>query len=401
MRVLILLEVDITRSFDYGSGFRNNAGNNLFYTALAAAFVPRGGIVMTRAEVVRRVADDADWVKRRFDVVVAAEACILCRYYADRMRELGGFYRRLGVPVYVFGVGVHAPLDAEPGFIREFGADASRFLDGVLSSGGQIALRGEFSRAACAELGFPDLFVSGCMALYLLGESAPDFSVRCPPEEFVPAFNAARADDIPDRLYAEFPKAVYFDQDVYGPLLRTPFRLPEKWARGRRLIGLYRKSLSGRPSIRLHQDLPAWLSSFDESEVSFSYGSRMHGNLLALLAHRPCYVRVPDMRVRELVEFYRMPSSVSVPFDERKDSLYHLYRSLDWSGFLMNYRQIKCRIDGFLDTIAPRDPGAKDLPFPPFPVVESVGMEFRHSTLLRLQMARLGDALFGRRRGGT
>lgn len=72
---------------------------------------------------------------------------------------------------------------------------------------------------------------------------------------------------------------------------------------------------------------------------------------MALLAGIPAFIDVIDSRTREIAEFYHIPNSFDMQFNPKKDDLFELYQSLDFSEFNENYKDKITRFQGFLDKI--------------------------------------------------
>jgi len=228
--------------------------------------------------------------------------------------------------------------------------------------------------------------------LHILFMRGADFRMepaRVERDRFVVAFNGSTPDQVEARVYHAARKALFLDQALFQNLLYRPETLTRADFRhmaSRRMVEMYADSLAGTERLVLRRDFPEWVRVLRETRVSFSYGSRMHGNVLALLSGIPCFVRVPDMRVEEMVRFYRIPNSLTTPFDEKRDDLYDLYASLDWSDFNANYAVRQAAFARLLDTIAPAE-SEETTSFPPFAFDPEVQCRFSAETLHRLRRA--------------
>ena len=90
-----------------------------------------------------------------------------------------------------------------------------------------------------------------------------------------------------------------------------------------------------------------WQDSFVREKISFSFGSRIHGNIMALLSGVPAVVVGFDSRTREMAEFYDIPCIQS--FDDIKPkNLYALYESLDYSKFNNSFEKKYDSFENFL-----------------------------------------------------
>ncbi len=89
-----------------------------------------------------------------------------------------------------------------------------------------------------------------------------------------------------------------------------------------------------------------WLE-FMRTNVSFSYGTRFHVNMAALLAGRPAMWITHDTRTQELVEYFKLPhmnlkhASVRIPHD--------IGNAIDLTPFFDNYDTVSKRFNEFLE----------------------------------------------------
>lgn len=334
-----------------------NTGNNVFARAIVSYFYGENVTVMTRKEAEAALGVNRNWCRENFDVVITYEACLFSSHYRNDMHKMAAFFRRLAVPIYVIGVGVLAQRQSAVSFVDSFSESICDFMDSVYSSGGEITVRGEFTKDVCAHVGYGNVFVSGCGSLYYNGENFEISNTKVDRRDFVPILNGYYVNDINPRIFKRYPRSIFFDQDIYYRAIKYPGLVSASEVRRlscRQLLELYSTLIGKRKNdaeerLQTWQTVPQWQSAIERSGATFSYGSRMHGNMIALLTRVPAYLRVIDARTEELADFYKIPNSLKIDFDERKDSLYDLYLSLDWNEFNSNYRCILSRFSKWLD----------------------------------------------------
>ena len=95
--------------------------------------------------------------------------------------------------------------------------------------------------------------------------------------------------------------------------------------------GIVLPKLIAEDRIRLIMDMWDWQSDLMKSGVNMSFGSRIHGNIMAVLAGVPAVVLNIDTRTKEMAEFYDIPSIEYNP-DKNLD-LYEVYQNLDYDKF--------------------------------------------------------------------
>ncbi|WP_284293769.1 polysaccharide pyruvyl transferase family protein [Luteimicrobium album] len=74
----------------------------------------------------------------------------------------------------------------------------------------------------------------------------------------------------------------------------------------------------------------AWIDSMKKQR--FAFGSRLHGNIAALLAGTPAHLLAHDTRTLELAEYHGIPHSLIDSFDEPPTAA-ELYERSDYSDF--------------------------------------------------------------------
>jgi hypothetical protein len=83
-----------------------------------------------------------------------------------------------------------------------------------------------------------------------------------------------------------------------------------------------------------------------ESGFSFSFGSRIHGNIMAILAGIPTVVCACDSRTREMAEFHEIPFVPKGVYDMER--LYELYARTDYRAFNRGFGTKYDRYEDFL-----------------------------------------------------
>lgn len=349
-RILILADYDLSAPFHYEAETVYNTGNHVFGKAICSYFSGLNAVIKTKDAVARLLRKDPDWCRRNFDVAVNYEACVFCALYNDSMRKKAALVRALGIPIYVIGAGIAARRPWLREGIFAYADAASDYLSAIYASGGAVAVRGRYSQEVCNRLGFPNVFVSGCGSIYYNGDDFQISNEKVSECAFKPAFNGYYVNDINPKWYDKY-ESVFIDQDIYYRALMFPSAVDTselKKLYGSTFIKLYStvRGIDGRLVTR--QDFASWQYYLHMHGVNFSYGSRMHGNMAALISRIPCYLKVIDARTEEMADFYHLPNSLSLPFDEKRDSLYDLYAALDWTDFNQNYQRIFSRFREWL-----------------------------------------------------
>jgi hypothetical protein len=265
---------------------------------------------------------------------------------------------RAALPVVVFGLGSQADLNG-PSEITA-APETVRLLKVISDHSRKIAVRGAFTAEACARLGVKNVEVVGCQSMFW--HRSPRFSWKL----------SDQVAEAPDKIAFNFT-----DAPSEANLIN------QAMARGHDLIGqqndaeedLAQKTGGSRPAslelgsgglgtfpvvgnagvgiafekglidprqyerwIRDHffqfREPEPWLSHM--RRYCFSYGSRLHGNMAALIAGVRALWIVHDMRLKEVCDHF------CLPWIELKDvragvKLEALYERADYSRVLQVY----------------------------------------------------------------
>ncbi|GAA2234890.1 polysaccharide pyruvyl transferase family protein [Rarobacter faecitabidus] len=259
-----------------------------------------------------RDASDAAWLDRNADHLVVPLANAFRPAFANRLEEMAQCIRKLKIPVTVLGVGAQATVSGKTSKIDPMSREVKSFVSAVLDHGPTIGVRGEFTRDYLISLGFSDsdVEVIGCPSIFHYGPDLPE--LRIPSAPFT----------------SETPLAVNISPYVHsmGPILRSNqehYRDLTYFGQDLHTLGLllggeYRGT-GKHPDLPLTHDHPmlagdqtvfcldprVWYEELAKRE--FSFGTRIHGNIAALLAGTPAVVLAHDSRTLELARYFDIP----------------------------------------------------------------------------------------------
>lgn len=347
-RILFVTYIDLLKPIDFSNGVVNgnfrNSGDTVYFSAGMSYFMDLKNVtIMHKEKVIEKIKQDPDFAKKNFDIVITMVANIFSKFHRPNMLDMADFVKSLKVPVYILGAGCQSDINYSFDFLNDIKDEASLFLDSILNSGGDITLRGDFTKEALEKLGYKNLFVSGCPSLYLLGQEAHISNNKVSKENFKPMLCGGCVEDINKKIYRTYKSSVFFDQDVYLKYLYKPDKL--KVSEILKTTPLFLE-LYQNDRIKGFLNYYPWIREIIENSYNFSYGKRIHGNIIALQNNIPAFVKAHDSRTREIAQFYNIPNSFDIPFDETKDELYDLYKELDYTKFNETYKN---RFNSFVD----------------------------------------------------
>lgn len=292
----------------------------------------------------------AEQINERFDVYVIPLANAFRASFADKLGAMTKVIEKLTIPVVVLGAGLQSPLPYASGKARVFDDTVKAFAKAVLDRSPTIGVRGEYTQDYLQQLGFRDVEVIGCPSMFLRGDQL-SVTKRVPsltPESRI-AFNLTRrvsemgplvtshTERYPNLRYIpqeiEALKLLLWHEDVYDtpPDSPMPTRLDHPLIRD--------------DKARLFLDPWPWIEymrGFD-----FSFGTRIHGNIVALLAGTPGYVLAHDTRTLELARYFQIPHREVTGLPPDTDAA-DLYAEADYGPMLAGHPE---RFRTFIDYV--------------------------------------------------
>ncbi|MBD0837643.1 MULTISPECIES: polysaccharide pyruvyl transferase family protein [unclassified Streptomyces] len=359
-----------------------NSGNLIFSDATHKILETPGTEVVSNG--IRTDVKAAGRINDQYDAFVVPLANAFRPSFEASLKRMTQLISKLKIPVVVVGVGAQTGLGYDPARLKPIEKSVRAFVSAVLDRSASIGVRGEFTEQYLKDMGFRDVEVIGCPSLFMYGK---DLAVR----KGVPALTAE------SRIAINGSHSAVQSQGLDRVIAAAHERYPHLRYIGQNLSDaqqLHWRDLS-HPNGRItamptHPDHPmyredkarvyidpiTWID--DLREFDYSFGSRIHGNIAALLAGTPATVLCSDSRTLELCRYFDIPH-------RRIDQLAkgevvdpaELYAESDYSALVDGHHERFERFTGFLDrnglrnTFTHGDGGAafekrmRSLSFPP------------------------------------
>jgi hypothetical protein len=252
------------------------------------------------------------------------------------LKSLTEVIRQLTIPVVVVGVGTQARLDSQFNHSDDLVQATREFMAAVLDRSAKVGLRGEVTRDYLAGLGFGDQHVEviGCPSVYLRDEAGivtkkvaaigQDSLINLTLSPYVAQFA-----DFANRAASQYPNLIYVAQraeDLELMLWGREFGAsPNPKMPVHREHRLYRED-----RMRFFVDSRTWLD-FNQTR-DFSFGTRIHGSVMSLVAGTPATLVAHDSRTLEIARYHEIPY---LPVNQlsRSDTVADLYERSDWTAF--------------------------------------------------------------------
>lgn len=384
-----------------------NAGNLIFSTAAYKTLAT----AETRVAVDGFVADprSAEAINERYDAYVVPLANAFRISFEANLIRMTSLIRRLRIPVVVLGVGAQANVHNDPARLRQIEGSVRDFAAAVLDRSPTIGVRGAFTAEYLAGLGFRDVDVIGCPSMFLRGEGlrvekqrstiGPDARLSINVSPYVKAIGPVVMHHV-----ERYPDLTYVAQDLAtlerllwgdtGPSVDANEPLPIHLAHP-----LFRDG-----KVRFFVDPWPWFEHLATRD--FSFGTRIHGNIAALISGTPAFVLAHDSRTLELVRYHEIPYRLMRDVRPDTDAA-ELFEAADYGPFNRGHAARFATYVGFLDRhgldhihrTAPPDPDfdtrMASTGFPPAVTVGSRSAERGIASHLHRTRRRLRQALRG------
>jgi hypothetical protein len=293
---------------------------------------------------------DADRINAEYDIYVAPFANAFRHVYEPILARWAALIERLRIPVVIPGVGAQAALDYRFESLRPIDQTVKRFVRAVLDRAPTIGVRGEFTASYLHHLGFDAVDVIGCPSMFLQGpvlrvekqaaglradsRIAINGSPYRPKMGQILAANAAR--------YANLE---YVAQDIGTLLLLVSGRAPEGLQASEGFPDGPDHPLIRDGRVRAFTHPWPWMDFLRGRD--FTFGSRIHGNLVSLAAGTPAYVLAHDSRTLELARYFEVPHRPLPDVVPDVDAA-ELYEEADYGRLNSGHAARWATFDGFL-----------------------------------------------------
>lgn len=310
----------------------DNVGNLVFSQATYRLLATRDTEVSTS----RLSKANAQRINARYDHLVIPLANAFRVSFLSALDGLSDLIEQLTIPVSVVSVGAQATVEGSYKDAADVAPSVRRFVRAVLDRSPSIGVRGEFTRDYLRDLGFGDEHVEvvGCPSLYMFG---PNLSVKRKLESLTErsriALNVSpyvkSVGSIAIDHAQRYPNLTYLAQnrDTLALLLHGAY--PDVNHRKNAALGVpvsLEHPLIREDRVRFFLDPYTWITTL--ADYDFSFGTRIHGNIVAVLAGTPGLVLAHDSRTLELAKYHHIPWRRLTP-EVRLDAA-ELYAEADW-----------------------------------------------------------------------
>lgn len=328
-------------------GIGTNSGNMLFANSVIRTLMTEDTQVDTLNTGTELSEEKVDFINSEYDCVVMPFANAFRGPFQKEMRELTRFIKRLKIPCIINGIGNSYFLKGGIKDKSPYDDTVKEFIKAVLEKSAVIGTRGEVTSAYLSRLGFKEESehrVIGCPSMFWYGNRLPEIKqTELTPESPV---SVNWKIDLPDEIHRFIKRnASYFRNMTYVPQVTDEIRLmyyglPIPVERYKKIYKEYPVRADDpwyvEDKARAFINVPSWFQYLSGKELSF--GSRIHGNIAAILAGIPCYIIVSDYRILELAQYHHLPH---INFFDLKegDDIFRLFEKVDISHIYEGHEQ--------------------------------------------------------------
>ena len=330
-----------------------NAGNLLFSDAVHKLLLTDNAEVVSNGIKTDCSARRAQQINDEYDVFVVPLANAFRLDFRASLDRLSTLIEQLTIPVVVVGVGAQVGADYDTELLRSMEASVRRFAAAVLDRSACIGVRGELTASYLEALGFAETEIIGCPSMFFYGDTLPALRhpVRITYESRIAinlspdAIGTGDIAGLARRAYERFPSLMYYAQNlVDAELLYWGDTSQESGDRQAFPLQLSHPLLR-EDKVRVPVDPATWISEL--RSYDFVYGTRIHGNIAALLAGTPSVVLVHDSRTLELSRYFELPHrmlrDVPAGIDPQE-----LADAADYASMFAGHHQRFSRLSAFL-----------------------------------------------------
>ncbi|MCI8769644.1 MAG: polysaccharide pyruvyl transferase family protein [Lachnospiraceae bacterium] len=324
----------------------NNIGNLLFQSSVTRTLLCDDTTIDTVNTVRKYSSDHIRRINENYECLVLPFANAFRVNFIYELEAVTNLVEQLKIPCIIVGVGAQAGLNKEVNS-PELDEAVTKLMKAVLKKSNKVGLRGEFTADYLTKLGFQaerDFTVIGCPSMYMYGKKLPAMEVKELTKESDVSMNSKislpqKFHDFMYRSSLELPNYNYVPQVIEeigqmfmgkrypaGFATSIPEHFPVNFAHP-----IYQ---SGKGIT--FTNMPSWLEYLRNKD--FSFGSRIHGNIAAILAGTPCFIVVSDNRIMELVEFHHIPHLLMKDLN-KSTNIFDLHEKADFSAIQIGHEK--------------------------------------------------------------
>ncbi len=324
-----------------------NTGNMIFAHSIARALMQEDTVLDVTKTKKNFSRAEVEKINAEYDCFVIPLANAFRPDFQDDLDFMTRLIKKLKIPCIVIGVGVQAKIDESVTKKFDFDDASTRFIKAVLEKSAMLGVRGEITAEYMKKLGFreeKDFTVIGCPSMYLHGDTVPlKTPVDLTPQSKV---SVNRKINIPAKLHQFiydssqlFEDAMFVPQGIDDLLLLYAGRFIDR-TKYPKMHKTYPWKMDSEICGSGHEigftNVPSWMDFL--SQRDFSFGSRIHGNITAVMSGTPAYIFAPDSRILELARYHNIQHMPAKDITE-KTNIFDVYEKADFTSVQNGHKE--------------------------------------------------------------
>ncbi|WP_327315024.1 polysaccharide pyruvyl transferase family protein [Streptomyces sp. NBC_01235] len=293
-------------------------------------------------------------INEEYDAFVVPLANAFRPNFEQSLQRLTTLIGKLRIPVVVMGVGAQTGVTYDPARLKPMEPTVRAFCSAVLEHSASIGVRGEFTEKYLNDMGFRDVEVIGCPSMFMWGDQLPvekkttelTAQSRISVNGSHTAMRGGGLHKVVDRAHERYPNLLYIGQNLTDARQLHWRDVDSAAGRITEMPTHPDHPMYREDKARVYIDPVTWID--DLRDFDYSFGSRIHGSIAALLAGTPATVLAFDSRTLELCRYFEIPHRLlsEVPADLDPADL---YEESDFSALTGNHKERFDRFTAFLD----------------------------------------------------
>lgn len=330
-----------------------NIGNLCFSDSVYKSLYGLNEIDIDRYEIGLdlRIEEEVDYINNEYDMFILP-MCVFGLHLLQKeyLSNLTKLIKKLKIPCIVVGIAAHMKLNKDTSHLKKYEKTIYDFFSSILDKSNSIGVRGEITKEYLVSIGLPknSIDVIGCPSMFYNGDKLKitkkdlnSIVITVSDINKDERNNVLKFIDYCNKNYTNkiyITQTRYLMKDIYESKfpIKENINIPPN-------NHLYNFYITDR--IKFFCDFIPWLNYLKQQ--SFTIGTRIHGNIMGLLAGIPAHVIAHDCRTLELAEYFEIPYTLSKNID--KLNIKKLYKLLDYSSTVKNHKKRLDKYKNFLE----------------------------------------------------
>lgn len=295
---------------------------------------------------------EIDEINQTQDIFIIPLADAFRNDFVNSLNAMTNLVKKLTIPCVIIGVGLRAPFEPDFSTPYDFDEAVKSFVSAVLDKSSMVGVRGEITSAYLSHLGFregTDHMAIGCPSMYTAGPTLTIREANITKDSRVCINSSVTT---PDNVHEFLDRVTKeFDDWHFVPQVLSELRLLYTGSPYiTKCNPLYPRYITdetyatGKSEFFLN--VPTWFEYMSKADLSI--GSRLHGNIAAILAGTPSILIPKDARVRELSEYHDITRVNAADITSETD-IWKLIESVDFQQPCHRQKENFDRFLSFLD----------------------------------------------------